>query len=97
MLNNGGLGLVRQLQHHYCNDDFFAVDMPGNPDFVVLAEAYGIPARRVETKEEAQDAFRALLAAPGPMLLECTVPADELVYPVVLAGCAADEMLLEDE
>ncbi|MCL2816775.1 MAG: biosynthetic-type acetolactate synthase large subunit [Clostridiales bacterium] len=80
LFNNGCLGLVRQMQHHYCDGEYFAVDMPGNPDFVKLAAAYGIAARRVETREEAERVLREVLENRELTLVECVISKEEMVF-----------------
>ncbi len=77
VMRNGALGMVRELQKKSYGDNLVAVSLDGSPDFVRLAQAYGIPARRVERMEDTGEAIAALLAADTPYLLECVVPADE--------------------
>ena len=64
-----------------------------NPDFVKLAEAYGIPARRVTNREEAADALKFAHETDGPVLLEFVVEMEEAVYPMVPAGADLDAMI----
>jgi acetolactate synthase-1/2/3 large subunit len=64
-----------------------------NPDFVKLAEAYGIPARRVEKQDEIEDAYQFAVETPGPVLLDFIVEQEEAVFPMVPAGHDLDDMI----
>jgi acetolactate synthase-1/2/3 large subunit len=84
VLNNNTLGMVRELQTHFQGSRFYQVHMQGNPDFVKLAGAYGIPARRITENNEVLENLQAMFNAPGPMLLEFIVDATEnVVNPIV--------------
>jgi len=72
-------------------------DLAGSPDFVKLAEAYGVKGLRATNKEEARDAWQKALETPGPVLVEFVVPKDENVYPMVTQGSTIDHMLMGDE
>ena len=70
------------------------VDLIGNPDFVKLAEAYGIPARRVTTRDEVIAAVEwANSITDGPTLIEFVVEKHDIVYPMVPAGADLDKMI----
>ena len=92
VINNGCLGMVRQLQEVYCDKRYVASPIAG-PDFCRLADAYGIPARRVEARREVVSAIRAARQHPGPMLLEFCVDPDDCVYPMVPAGRDLHQMI----
>lgn len=99
VVNNSFLGMVRQWQELFHEARYSQTDLSDvNPDFVGLAAAYRIPGRRVDTVDDAADAIGAALAhvraGQGPVLVECVVPADELVFPMVPAGAATDDMIL---
>ncbi len=64
-----------------------------NPDFVKLAEAYGIPARRITECGNIEEAMRFAHETPGPVLLEYVVEMEEAVFPMVPAGADLDAML----
>jgi acetolactate synthase-1/2/3 large subunit len=66
-----------------------------NPDFIKLAEAYNIPARKVEKREELQDAIQEMLEATTPYFLEAVVGKEDCVFPMVPAGAGVGEVLLE--
>ena len=92
LMNNSFLGMVRQWQEFFFDKRYAATPISG-PDFVKLAEAHGIPARRVTKPEEAMDAIKFAQDTPGPVLIEFQVEMEEAVYPMVPAGKALNEML----
>jgi acetolactate synthase-1/2/3 large subunit len=93
VLNNSFLGMVRQWQQLFHEKRYSCTEMV-NPDFVKIAEAYSIPARRVEKREELQDAIKEMLAAKTSYFLEAVVGKEDNVFPMVPAGgCVSDCML----
>ncbi|HWQ09617.1 MAG TPA: thiamine pyrophosphate-dependent enzyme, partial [Holophaga sp.] len=92
VLNNGYLGMVRQLQEFFCGGRYAAVSM-ANPDFVALADAYGIPGLRVDRRQDVASAIQAARDCPGPFLIEFRVEQELSVYPMVPAGASLDAML----
>ena len=90
IMNNGFLGMVRQWQELFYKDNYVAVSM-SQPDFVKLAEAYGIRGIRVTEPGEVVEAIREADAHPGPVLLDFRVMADDNVWPMVPAGAALGE------
>jgi acetolactate synthase-1/2/3 large subunit len=94
LLNNGYLGMVRQWQELFYEHRYSQVDISqGGPDFVKLAEAYGIAARRVTRPEEVRSALETALSDPGPYLLDFVVHREENVFPMVPPGGSLDQML----
>ena len=85
LINNGHLGMVRQWQEMYFDNHLKAVPVPG-PDYLKLAEAYGIGAVRVRDQEEVLPAFRRAKAHDGPFLIEFVVDQGANVYPMVPPG-----------
>jgi len=92
ILNNSYLGMVRQWQEFFFEKRYSAVYMH-NPDFVKLAGAYDIPARRVSKREEVSDAMRFATETKGPVLLEFVVEMEEAVFPMVPSGADLDDMI----
>jgi acetolactate synthase-1/2/3 large subunit len=92
ILNNSYLGMVRQWQEFFFEKRYSAVYME-NPDFVKLADAYGIPARRVEKREDVASALEFADNTPGTVLLEFVVEMEEAVYPMVPSGADLDDMI----
>ena len=85
LINNGHLGMVRQWQEMYFDNHLKAVPVPG-PDYLKLAEAYGIGAVRVRDQEDVLPAFRRAKAHDGPFLIEFVVDQGANVYPMVPPG-----------
>jgi acetolactate synthase-1/2/3 large subunit len=92
IMNNGYLGMVRQWQEFFFEKRYVATPIT-SPDFVKLAEAHGVPARRVIKPEDVQEAIAFARETPGPVLLEFQVEKEEAVFPMVPAGAALDQML----
>ncbi len=92
ILNNGTLGMVHQWQDLFYEKDYFATVYSGNPDFVKLAEAYGITGIRVTEKTEVADAIQQAMEVPGPVVIDFVVKGDENVYPMIPAGESVYEM-----
>jgi len=92
ILNNSYLGMVRQWQEFFFEKRYSAVNLE-NPDFVKLAEAYGVPARRITEREAVTDAMKFATETEGPVLLEFVVEMEEAVFPMVPAGADLDDMI----
>ena len=93
LLNNEYLGMVRQQQQVQYKGNLVEVDLSGVPDYVKLAQAYGIPAWRVSEPGGVDDAIGAAMAYPGPAIVEFRVARTEDVYPWVLGGTSLGEVL----
>ena len=85
LINNGYLGMVRQWQEMYFENHLKAVPIRG-PDFVMLAESYGVSAVRVTEQEDVLPALRQAQAHDGPFLIEFVVDSTTNVYPMVPPG-----------
>ena len=92
IMNNNFLGMVRQWQEFFFEKRYSAVNMR-TPDFVKLAEAHGVPARRVTKREEVDEAIAWARKTEGPVVLEFKVEKEDAVYPMVPAGAALHEMI----
>jgi acetolactate synthase-1/2/3 large subunit len=92
IMNNNFLGMVRQWQEFFFDKRYCAVDML-TPDFVRLAEAHGVRARRVTTREEVDGAIAWARETPGPVVLEFRVEREDAVYPMVPSGAALHQMI----
>ena len=98
VLNNHVLGMVRQWQHLIYHERYSETTLDRGPDFVKLAEAYGVKGLRATNKEEAKQVWQEAMDTPGPVLVEFVVERGENVYPMVTQGSTIDQMLLgEDE
>lgn len=94
VMNNGFLGMVRQWQELFHERRYASTDIFG-PDFVALAGAYGVPARAVDRIEALESALDWAASTDGPVLLDLRILREENVFPMVPAGAAIDEMILE--
>ncbi|MBO2533214.1 MAG: acetolactate synthase, large subunit, biosynthetic type [Thermoactinomycetaceae bacterium] len=97
IINNRCLGMVRQWQEVFYQERYSEVDLSGSPDFVKLAEAYGVKGLRARTEEEAKRAWQEALAHPGPVVVDFEIDPEENVYPMVAPGSSLDEMIMGDE
>ena len=94
IINNAHLGMVRQWQELFYGKRYVATPLSG-PDFVKIAEAYGLPGLRVKHKEEVVPAIEQAMEHQGPFLIDFVVEPEENVYPMVLPGAALTEVLEE--
>ncbi|WCT74540.1 biosynthetic-type acetolactate synthase large subunit [Sphingomonas naphthae] len=94
MLNNRHLGMVRQLQEIGYGERYAASYSDALPDFVEVAEAYGWAGIRITGPDDLDAGIAAMLAEPGPVLVDCTVANLDNCYPMIRSGAAHNEMLL---
>jgi acetolactate synthase I/II/III large subunit len=94
VLNNSFLGMVRQWQQLFHGKRYSFTEMI-NPNFIKLAEAYNIPARKVEAREDLEDALKEMLASETSYFLEVVVGKEDNVFPMVPAGAGVADVLLE--
>jgi len=92
IMNNNFLGMVRQWQEFFFEKRYSAVNMV-TPDFVKLADAHGVPARRVTKREEVEEAIAWARSIKGPTVIEFKVEREDAVYPMVPAGAALHDMI----
>ncbi len=95
VINNRSLGMVRQWQEIFFEKRFCDIDLNFAPDFVKLAESYGIPATRVEHRADVAEAARELLSDREPRLVDFWVDPAENCYPIVPPGASLAEMIVE--
>jgi acetolactate synthase-1/2/3 large subunit len=92
IFNNGYLGMVRQWQQLFYDKNFVSVAMT-QPDFVKLADAYGIKAIRAETKSDVLPAIKEAREHKGPVLIDFQIDQEENVWPMVPAGASLAETI----
>ena len=92
ILDNGFLGMVRQWQELFYERRYVATPLMG-PDFVKVAEAYGIPGLRVKSRREVVPAIQRAMEHEGPFLIDFVVEPEENVYPMVPPGAALAEII----
>ena len=93
IMNNGYLGMVRQWQELFWDRRYSHVDMGNYPDFVKLAEAYGSTGLRFTDKTTLVEDMKQALATDGPVVVDVRVTAEENVYPMIVPGQAARDMV----
>lgn len=96
VLNNNFLGMVRQWQQLFFEKRYSFTEMT-NPNFVALAGAYSIPARKITERNELRAGLAEMLNSNGPYFLEVVVEKEENVFPMVPTGAGVAEILLEPE
>lgn len=96
VLNNNYLGNVRQWQALFYNNRFSQTPMV-NPDFVELADAYGIKAENVEKRSQLDGAITRMMEYDGPYMLNVTVDECDMVFPMTPNGCAVDYVMLSKD
>lgn len=96
VLNNHYLGMVRQWQELFFDNRFSGVDLEGNPDFVKLAEAYGAKGFQIKRPADIEKILtRALEYNEGPCVINCEVVKEDNVFPMIPAGAALEDMIIE--
>jgi acetolactate synthase-1/2/3 large subunit len=93
LLDNQALGMVRQWQELFFDKRYSEIDLSDNPDFVAVAQAFGIEALHVERADEVEAALQALLDAKGPALLHVAIDTAANVWPLVPPNRNNAEML----
>ena len=95
IFNNGYLGMVRQWQEIFYQRDYYATHYTGNPDWVKLAEAFGIKAMRVTKRDNCLETIREATAHEGPVLVDFVVEEEENVYPMIPPGLSTADLIEE--
>ena len=95
IFNNGCLGMVRQWQNLLYHQRFSQTTLDRGPDFVKLAEAYGLKGFRVSTRAEMEQAFGQALQAGCGCVIDCRLDMDEMVRPMVAGGAHITDFLLK--
>ena len=95
IMNNGFLGMVRQWQEIFYTKSYVATQYSHNPDFVKLADAFGILGMRVTDKAQVMSAIQQAMEYDGPALIDFRVEQEENVYPMIPSGQSVREMIEE--
>ena len=95
IMNNNCLGMVRQWQDFFYDHDHVATLYSGNPDFVKLAESFGMMGIRVTDKTQVRAAIEKAMRHDGPVLVDFIVQQDDNVYPMIPAGTSIDNLIEE--
>lgn len=95
VLDNRYLGMVRQWQNMFFDNRLSGVDLEGNPDFVKLAQAYGMAGFRLRRTGDIDKILTRALKHDGPCVIHAEVEKEDNVFPMIPAGAALSEMLIE--
>ena len=94
VFNNGVLGMVRQWQTLIYDKHYSQTMLDRAPDFVKLAEAYGLGGRRVQNVEQLREAIREALDSGHGYVIDCAIDMDEMVRPMVGGGSAITKFII---
>ena len=96
IINNAYLGMIRQWQELFYDNRLSGADLEGNPDFVKLAEAFGIKGWRIRRGGDVDRVLKAAMDySDGPCLIDAEVVKEDNVFPMIPAGAALKDMLIE--
>lgn len=93
IMNNSALGMVRQWQESFYDERYSESLFDTNPDFVKLAESYGIRGMKVEKDSEVDAALEEVFAYDGPVLVDFRIIQKEKVYPMIAPGKGINQMI----
>lgn len=95
IFDNHTLGMVRQWQHLIYGERYSQTDLDRGPDFVKLAEAYGLHGARAANQAEFEVAFRKAVESGESWVIDCAIDKDAMVHPMVSGGAQATDFLLD--
>lgn len=95
ILNNKFLGMVRQWQELFYRERYSSTPMK-SPNFPKVAEAYGLPGKKVTRREELESSIKTMFETKGAYLLEVEVEENGMVYPMIPAGSTVENLILGD-
>ena len=95
VFDNQTLGMVRQWQHLIYGERYSQTDLDRGPDFVKLAEAYGLHGARAATQAEFEAAFRQAVESGTSWVIDCAIDKDAMVHPMVPGGAPSTDFLLD--
>lgn len=93
ILNNEALGMVRQWQESFYEERYSHSLFSENPDFVKLAESYGVRGMRVEKEADVPNILSEVFTYDGPVVIDCRVVQKTSVYPMIAPGTGIQEMI----
>ena len=93
VINNGHLGMIRQMQDLFYDARFTTSDLGDRVDLVAVARGFGIPAERVAVDKDPAEAIARMSGAEGPYMVEAMVDPDNYVYPIIPPGASNVEMI----
>jgi acetolactate synthase-1/2/3 large subunit len=97
VFNNHVLGMVRQWQSLFYGQRYSHTTLNDGVDFVKLAEAMGAKAYRITKREEVEQVLKEAIALNAPVVIDCQIPSDDKVWPMVAPGAAIEEVFTEED
>jgi len=94
IFNNGYLGMVRQWQELFYGKRYVATPLAG-PDFIKVADAYGIAGARATRRDEVTSVVRQAMSEPGPFVIDFQVEPEENVYPMIPPGASLAQLMFD--
>ena len=94
VLNNQFLGMVRQWQEMFFDGRYASTEMT-NPDFIKIAQGYGIKARKVSERKHLTESIEEMIASKESYFLEVRVEMEENVFPMIPTGSSVSEIRLK--
>lgn len=94
LLDNGFLGMVRQWQQLFFDGRYSSVTLQ-NPDFIKIAEGFGVPGLKIEQSDDLKEGIETMLSHDGPFLLHVRVEPEENIFPMVPSGASISDIRLE--
>ena len=95
VIDNKYLGMVRQWQELFFDNRYSGVDLEGNPDFVKLAESYGIKGVHIDKPKHCEERLKEAMDHKGPVVIHAEVIKEDNVFPMIPAGKSAYDMIIE--
>lgn len=95
VLNNGVLGMIRQWQNLFFENHFMSSNLERKTDFVKLAEAFGATGLRASNSKELNEALDKAFALGSPVVIDCLIPDEENVFPMVPPNGSFDNIILK--
>lgn len=93
LMNNHCLGMVRQWQTLFFDEHYSETTLDTPLDWIKLAEAYGVHGMRMSAEDDPEVVLKAALELHAPVVVECEIPIDDKVYPMVAPGASIEDML----
>lgn len=93
VMNNRTLGMVRQWQTLFYEERYSETTLDTDVDWITLAKAYGVHGMHLTKDDDPEAVLREAFAYGGPVLVDCEIPLDNMVYPMVAPGASIEEMI----
>ncbi len=95
IMNNNTLGMVRQWQTLFYEERYSETTLDTQIDWVALAQAFGVKGMRLRSTDDPETVLRQAIALEGPVVIDCEIPLDNKVYPMVAPGASIEDMIEE--